>query len=172
GVHALGGGIGQGIAMAVGAALAGAEAKTVALVGDGGAMVDLGELATAAETKAEIVLVLMNDRGYGVIRNIQDAQFGGRRHYADLHTPDFRLLATSFGLRHQRVADVDDFANALDRALLAGGPQLLEVDMVAIGPFAQAFAGPPPGAASSACMACSPSSRSGCEAARSRTGAA
>jgi acetolactate synthase-1/2/3 large subunit len=48
------------------------------------------------------------------------------------------------------VAHAEDFANALDRALLAGGPQLLEVDMTAIGPFAQAFAGPPAGAASSA----------------------
>jgi acetolactate synthase I/II/III large subunit len=149
GVHALGGGIGQGIAMAVGAALAGAEAKTVALVGDGGAMVDLGELATAAETKAEIVFVLMNDRGYGVIRNIQDAQFGGRRHYADLYTPDFKLLAAAFGIAHQCVSRVEDFAPALDRALAASGPQLVEVDMVAIGPFAEAFAGPPAGAASS-----------------------
>jgi acetolactate synthase-1/2/3 large subunit len=149
GVHALGGGIGQGIAMAVGAALAGAEAKTVALVGDGGAMVDLGELATVAETTAEIVFVLMNDRGYGVIRNIQDAQFGGRRHYADLRTPDFKLLAAAFGIAHQRVSGVEDFAPALDRALAASGPQLVEVDMVAIGPFAEAFAGPPAGAASS-----------------------
>jgi len=150
GVHALGGGIGQGVAMAIGAALAHSPATTIALLGDGGTMVNLGELATVIDANVNIVLILMNDRGYGVIRNIQDAQFGGRRHYADLHTPDFRLLATSFGLRHQRVADVDDFANALDRALLAGGPQLVEVDMVAIGPFAQAFAGPPAGAASSA----------------------
>jgi acetolactate synthase I/II/III large subunit len=150
GVHALGGGIGQGVAMAIGAALARSPATTIALLGDGGTMVNLGELATVIDAKINIVLILMNDRGYGVIRNIQDAQFGGRRHYADLHTPDFRLLATSFGLRHQRVSDVDDFANALDRALLAGGPQLVEVDMVAIGPFAQSFAGPPAGAASSA----------------------
>jgi acetolactate synthase I/II/III large subunit len=150
GVHALGGGIGQGLAMAIGAALARSPATTIALLGDGGTMVNLGELATVIDAKINIVLILMNDRGYGVIRNIQDAQFGGRRHYADLHTPDFRLLATSFGLRHQRVSDVDDFANALDRALLAGGPQLVEVDMVAIGPLAQAFAGPPAGAASSA----------------------
>jgi acetolactate synthase-1/2/3 large subunit len=150
GVHALGGGIGQGVAMAIGAALARSPAKTIALIGDGGAMVNLGELATVVETKANIVLVLMNDRGYGVIRNIQDAQFGGRRHYADLHTPDFQLLAASFGMRHQRVADIDDFANALDRALLAGGPQLVEVDMAAIGRFPESFAGPPAGAAGSA----------------------
>jgi acetolactate synthase-1/2/3 large subunit len=150
GVHALGGGIGQGVAMAVGAALARPPGTTIALLGDGGTMVNLGELATVVDAKVNIVLILMNDRGYGVIRNIQDAQFGGRRHYADLHTPDFKLLAASFGLRHQRVAHAEDFANALDRALLAGGPQLLEVDMTAIGPFAQAFAGPPAGAASSA----------------------
>jgi acetolactate synthase-1/2/3 large subunit len=149
GVHALGGGIGQGVAMAIGAALAGMPAKTVALVGDGGAMVNLGELATAVDTKANIVFVLMNDRGYGVIRNIQDAQFGGRRHYADLHTPDFSLLAAALGLPHQRVSRIEDFGAALERALSASGPQLLEVDMVAIGPFAESFAGPPAGAAGS-----------------------
>jgi acetolactate synthase-1/2/3 large subunit len=150
GVHALGGGIGQGVAMAIGAALAGERAKTVALLGDGGLMVNLGELATAIETAADIVFVLMNDRGYGVIRNIQDAQFGGRRHYADLHTPDFGLLGAALGLPHQRIARVEDFAAALDRALAARGSQLVEVDMVAIGPFAEAFAGPPAGAAGSA----------------------
>ncbi len=150
GVHALGGGIGQGIAMAVGAALAGAQAKTVALIGDGGAMVNLGELATAVDAKADIAFVLMNDRGYGVIRNIQDAQFGGRRHYADLHTPDFKLIAAALGLAHQRVSRAEAFDQALARALSAGGPQLLEVDMVAIGPFAESFAGPPAGAAGSA----------------------
>jgi acetolactate synthase I/II/III large subunit len=147
GVHALGGGIGQGIAMAIGAAAAGSPAKTVALVGDGGAMVNLGELATAVEAQSEIVFVLMNDRGYGVIRNIQDAQFGGRRAYADLHTPDFSLLATALALPHQRVSRVAEFAGSFDRALSAKGPQLVEVDMSAIGPFAESFAGPPAGAA-------------------------
>jgi acetolactate synthase-1/2/3 large subunit len=113
-------------------------------------MVNLGELATVGDTEASIVFVLMNDRGYGVIRNIQDAQFGGRRYYADLHTPDFKLLAAAFGFHYQRVADVEDFGHALDRALLASGPQLIEVDMTAIGRFAESFAGPPAGAAGSA----------------------
>jgi acetolactate synthase-1/2/3 large subunit len=149
GVHALGGGIGQGVAMAIGASLAGERAKTVALLGDGGTMVNLGELATAADIKADIAFVLMNDRGYGVIRNIQDAQFGGRRHYADLHTPDFGLLCAALGIKHQKVSRIDEFPAAFDRALAASGPQLVEVDMVAIGPFAESFAGPPAGAASS-----------------------
>jgi acetolactate synthase-1/2/3 large subunit len=147
GVHALGGGIGQGIAMGIGASLAGVEKKCVTLLGDGGAQLMIGELATAVEVQANVVFVLMNDRGYGVIRNIQDAQYGGRRVYADILTPDFALLCRAVGLPHQRVADVARFAAVFDEALAADGPRLIEVDMAAIGPFHQSFAGPPAGAA-------------------------
>ena len=147
GVHALGGGIGQGIAMGIGAALAGVPAKTITLLGDGGAQLMLGELATAVEVQANIVFVLMNDKGYGVIRNIQDAQYGGRRVYADILTPDFSLVCRSIGLPHHSVAETAHFEAALARALAAAGPQLIEIDMVTIGPFGQSFAGPPAGAA-------------------------
>ncbi len=146
GVHSLGGGIGQGIPMAIGASLAG-EARTVALLGDGGSMLSLGEFASAVEEKAPVVFILMNDRAYGVIQNIQDAQYGARRHYSKPKGPDFKTFAASIDLAHMRVSRVEDFAAALDRAIATPGPQLLEVDMVAIGPFAQAFGGPPAGAA-------------------------
>ena len=48
-----------------------------------------------------MVFVLMNDRGYGVIRNIQDAQYGGRRIYADILTPDFAQVCQSVGFPHE-----------------------------------------------------------------------
>src|SRR5262249_59820709 len=64
GVHALGGGIGQGIAMAVGAALAGPQAETVALIGDRGGIVQLGELAHAAEASAGRPLFPVHDPGF------------------------------------------------------------------------------------------------------------
>jgi acetolactate synthase-1/2/3 large subunit len=150
GIHAAGGGIGQGISMAIGAALVEPFPKTVALLGDGGAMVNLSEFLTAVEERAEIVFVLMNDRGYGVIRNIQDAQYGGRRSYADLRTPDFAMLAASFGLPHLKVAVIDEFERAFDHALAEPGPYLIEIDMTAIGPYAEPFGGPPAGAAGKA----------------------
>jgi acetolactate synthase I/II/III large subunit len=150
GVHAVGGGIGQGIAMAIGAALAGEAAKTIALVGDGGSMLSIGELMTAVEERAAIVFVLMNDQAYGVIQNIQDAQYQGRRHYSKPAMPDFAGLAAALTLAHRRVARVEDFATELDAAISQAGPVLLEVDMLAIGPFAQAFGGPPAGAAGGA----------------------
>jgi acetolactate synthase-1/2/3 large subunit len=143
GVHALGGGIGQGVQMAIGAALAAGHRKTLCLVGDGGLQVNIGELATLVQEKAEVVVLLMNDGGYGVIRNIQDAYYGGRRYYSDLHTPDFAALAHSVALPHHRVGDLGQVGAVLRDALARSGPVLIELDMAAIGPFAKQFAGPP-----------------------------
>ncbi len=147
GVHALGGGIGQGLAMGIGAAIGAAASasgkKTFCLAGDGGFILNLGELATAVQERADMVIVLMNDQGYGVIKNIQDVQYGGRRHYVDLHTPDYAMLSASLKLRHARIADLAGAGAALARALAEPGPFLLEIDMLAIGKFKTAFAGPP-----------------------------
>ncbi|MEO0382618.1 MAG: thiamine pyrophosphate-binding protein [Pseudomonadota bacterium] len=147
GVHALGGGIGQGIAMGVGAALACKGQKAITLLGDGGAMLGLAEVITAVEERTPLVYVLMNDQAYGVIENIQDAQYDSRRHYSKLAVPAFDTFCASVGMPHTKVDTVDAFAGSLDAALQADGPQLIEVDMCSIGPFAEAFAGPPAGAA-------------------------
>ncbi|MCC5992195.1 MAG: thiamine pyrophosphate-binding protein [Rhodobacteraceae bacterium] len=147
GVHALGGGIGQGVAMGIGAALASAGPKAIVLIGDGGTQLGIAEMITAVEEKAPLVFVLMNDQAYGVIRNIQDAQYDSRHHYSALHTPDFATHCAAIGLSHRRIDDIAQFAPALDAALAADGPQLIEVDMLAIGPFAESFSGPPAGAA-------------------------
>lgn len=147
GVHALGGGIGQGIAMAVGAAIASPDARTVTLLGDGGAMLGIAELITAVDENANITFVLMNDAAYGVIENIQDAQYDGRRHYSALKTPNFAKLCDAIDLPHSKVTDITAFADTFDAAMKVEGPSLVEVDMIAIGPFAESFAGPPAGAA-------------------------
>ena len=147
GVHALGGGIGQGLAMGIGAAVGSAVTasgkKTFCLAGDGGFILNLGELATAVQERADMIIVLMNDKGYGVIKNIQDAQYGGRRHYVDLHTPDYAQLSKALALRHARISDLADVENGLKAALSEPGPFLLEIDMLSIGSFKTAFAGPP-----------------------------
>ncbi|MGH8670065.1 MAG: thiamine pyrophosphate-dependent enzyme, partial [Burkholderiales bacterium] len=143
GVHALGGGIGLGLSMAIGASIGAPGRKTVCLLGDGGLALSLGELATLVQENSDVVVVLMNYRGYGVIRNIWDAQYGGRRAYCDLHTPDFGALAQSMGLVHYAVRDRSQFAPVLREAFARAGPVLVEVDMNAVGPYATAFAGPP-----------------------------
>ena len=147
GVHALGGGIGQGIAMGIGAALVSGNPKAIVLLGDGGSQLMIGELATAVEARAPAVFLLMNDRGYGVIRNIQDAQYEGRRVYTDILTPDFGLICQAVGMAHERLAELGEFANVLERALARPEPCMIEIDMTAVGSFRESFAGPPAGAA-------------------------
>jgi acetolactate synthase-1/2/3 large subunit len=143
GVHALGGGIGQGLPMAIGAALAGGGRKTVLLAGDGGLQLSFGEFVTLVQEQADVLAIVMNDGGYGVIRNIQDDKFGGRHYLANLHTPDFQAFAASIGLASARAVDMPSFSAALAALGSRPGPALLEVDMVAFGPYASAFAGPP-----------------------------
>ena len=147
GVHALGGGIGQGLAMGVGVAVANAEhglgRKTVSLCGDGGFMLNLGELACAAQERADVVFIVMNDQRYGVIKNIQDDIYGSRHCYVELHTPDFGQLCASMQVPHHRLSDPAAARQTLAQALAQPGPVVVEVDMEAWGPFAVKFAGPP-----------------------------
>lgn len=147
GVHALGGGIGQGLAMGIGAAIGAATTasgkKTLTLVGDGGFVLNLGELATLVQEQADTAIILMNDQSYGVIKNIQDAVYGGRKHYVQLHTPDYALLSQSLQLEHVRIQDLSQFGPTLKAALGKKGPLLIEIDMLAIGGFKTKFAGPP-----------------------------
>ena len=146
GVHALGGGIGQGLAMAIGVAVAnqvhGLGRKTVALAGDGGFILNVGELACAAQEKADILLLLMNDGGYGVIKNIQDDIYGSRHCYVDLHTPNFAQLCAAMGVAHVPLGTESDTSAALALALKTKGPVMLEVNMKTFGAFKAKFAGP------------------------------
>ena len=142
GVHALGGGIGQGLPMAIGAALAAGGRPVYCLVGDGGLMLNPGEFATAVQEKTNFTLLLMNDKGYGVIKNIQTARYGARYCYVDLHTPDFQAYCEALGVRYLRVEDLKATAATLDRAKELTGPIVVEFVLEKIGYYSNDFAGP------------------------------
>ncbi len=147
GVHATGGGIGMGMPMAIGAAVGAAATqsgrKTLGLAGDGGFILNLGELATLVQEECDCLIVLMNDQRYGVIQNIQDASYGGRRCYVELHTPDYEQLCASIRLPHTRIQNLDDLPAQLAAAWAEKGPFQLEIDMRSIGSFKATFSGPP-----------------------------
>jgi acetolactate synthase-1/2/3 large subunit len=141
-IHALGGGIGQGLQHAIGAKVAAGDRKVYALVGDGGLSLNVGELTTAVQEKIDLTIILMNDGGYGVIRNILDANFGGRQMYSDVLAPDWQEYSSLLGIHSWRVRKASDFKEALQEANKTSGVNLIEVDMNAIGPFGVPFAGP------------------------------
>ncbi|MFH8569741.1 thiamine pyrophosphate-binding protein [Streptomyces sp. NPDC017993] len=136
-----GGGIGQGLGMGIGAALAHPDAPTLVMAGDGGLAVHLGELLTLAQERPRLTLVVFNDGGYGVLRNMQDRYFD-RRSGVDLATPDFAALAHATGLPYARIAAPDDAAPVLAAATASEGPTLVEVDLTALGPMKTPFTPP------------------------------
>ncbi len=142
-IHASGGGIGQGYQMALGAKLAMPDRVVVAIAGDGGFLVNCGELATAVQENIPVVLILFNDGGYGVLRNIQNKNYAGRNIAVELRSPDFLKLAEAFGLWSKRVENIGDFRPTLEEAIATNRPCLVEINMSAIGPFAEPFSGPP-----------------------------
>jgi acetolactate synthase-1/2/3 large subunit len=86
-------------------------------------------------------VVLFNDGGYGILRNLQDQHFDGRRFGVDLVTPDFPRMAESFGIWSGQVRSSVEMGPVLKEALAQDGPALIEVDMAAVGPMAAPFTG-------------------------------
>lgn len=140
-VFPVGGGIGQGLATGIGSALAVSEAPTVVLAGDGGLATHLGELATLAQERPWLVLVVFNDGGYGVLRNMQDEHVG-RRSGVDLFTPDIGRLASSLDLPHALVNRAEAFTEAFSKAVDHHGPYVVEVDVTSLAPAPRPFVPP------------------------------
>ncbi|MFD7072769.1 thiamine pyrophosphate-binding protein [Nocardioides sp. NPDC059952] len=136
-----GGGIGQGLGMGLGAAMGRPDEPTVVIAGDGGLAVHLGELLTLAQERPWLVLLVFNDGGYGVLRNMQEAR-GVDRAGVDLTTPDFAALAGALGLPYQRIGAAAEAATELDRAVARRGPVLVEVDLTSFGPMPRPFTPP------------------------------
>lgn len=140
-IFPLGGGIGQGLAMGIGAAIARPEVPALVVAGDGGLSVHLGELVTLGQEQPWLVLVVFNDGGYGVLRNMQDT-YMERRSGVDLFTPDFGALAQSVGVHYAKVTAAEKFDAALAAAVAVRGPAIVEVDVARVGPTPARFIPP------------------------------
>jgi acetolactate synthase-1/2/3 large subunit len=129
-----GGAIGQGLPVAVGAALACPDRPVLALEADGSALYTIQALWTMAREQLNVTVVIFNNRSYGIL-NVElarvGAQGGGPKASAqlDLSPPDvdFVALAKGLGVPAQRVDTAEALCTGLERALAEPGPKLLEV---------------------------------------------
>ncbi len=118
--------LGCALPMAIGAKLAQPELPVAALVGDGGVLFTVQELATAAELGLALPIIVWNNDGYGEIRdgmiarNIPPIGVSGRN-------PDFVALAQAFGGHGLRPTSPDALTDAVAHALQRPGPTLIEV---------------------------------------------
>ena len=133
----LSGSMGYGLPAAIAAKLARPEQAVVALAGDGCFQMTAQELQTAVQYGAAIVAIVANNRSLGTIRMHQERRYPGRVVATSLINPDFVALALSVGAEAERVTETRQFAAALQRALAAGRPALIELqlDTEAISPL-------------------------------------
>jgi len=124
--------LGYGLPAALGAAFAG-KGPVVALCGDGGMGYCLSELSTAAMYNLPIVVVVINDAGYGLFRYRQQRRFG-RASLVDLQSANYADIARAHGIAGVR-ADLTELPNAVERAMTSGKPSLIEVIGHFIPPF-------------------------------------
>lgn len=121
------GAMGYGVPAAVAASLRYPGRGVVALAGDGDFLMNGQELATAVQHGCEMLVVLVDNGAYGTIRMHQEREFPGRVSATRLANPDFAALARAYGGWSETVAQTEDFAPALERAMAQRGVRLLQV---------------------------------------------
>ncbi len=120
--------MGFGLPAAIGAALANPDRPVVCFSGDGSILMNLQELATAAELGLNIKLILLNNGALGLVRQQQDLFYSGNRFASDLSSsPDFCTIASAFGWSTLDLAQVNYDQATLEKTLKSPGPQFIHV---------------------------------------------
>ncbi len=123
------GAMGTSLPVAIGAQLASPRRRLVALCGDGGLCSMLGELETAVRERLKVVVVVLNDGGYGSIKAYQLARPGRRVFGVDHGNPNFAQVARAFGANGFQVWSRRALAGILQRAWRSRRPAVIEVHL-------------------------------------------
>ncbi len=140
------GAMGYGLPAAIAAALRHPERQVVALAGDGCFLMNGQELATAVQHDANLLVLVIDNGGYGTIRMHQEREFPGRVSATTLSNPDFAALARAYGCWSEMIERTEDFAPALARAQEHRGVRLLhirtDIEVISAGTTLSAMAAP------------------------------
>lgn len=122
------GGLGYGFPAALGAAVADTSRPVLAVSGDGGAMYSIAELATARQYDLPVTWLIVDDGGYGILREYMQDTFGEAT-ATELSRPDFVALAESFGVPAVR-ATPESLTEDLAKSLTEPGPSVVVLPAV------------------------------------------
>jgi acetolactate synthase-1/2/3 large subunit len=124
------GSMGYGVPAAIGAKFGLPEREVWAIVGDGGFMMNMQELATIAEHHLPVKIAIMEDRSLGMVRQWQNLLYHGNISHTNLVNPDFVKLADAFGIPGFRAKTYEEADKVIKDARAIDGPALItfEVD--------------------------------------------
>ncbi|MDO7172312.1 acetolactate synthase large subunit [Mariniflexile sp. AS56] len=102
------------------------ERKVISINGDGGFMMNSQELETAARLHLDLVVIILNDNAYGMIKWKQEAE-GFPKYGLDYGNPDFVKYAESFGATGYRPNSVEEFKNILKKSIDSKGIHVIDL---------------------------------------------
>ncbi len=111
---------------AIGAALSNPGRPVIALCGDGGLSMLLGDLATITQYNLPIKIVVFNNRSLGMVK-LEMEVAGLPDWQTDMHNPDFALVAKAMGMKGVTIRDPDDLKQGLREALSYKGAALINI---------------------------------------------
>ena len=118
--------MGAGLASAMMAKELYPNRKVISVNGDGGFMMNSQELETAGRLQLDLVIIILNDNAYGMIKWKQEGE-GFKDYGLDYNNPDFIKYAESFGAQGYRPTSVEDFNVTLEKALNSKGLQIIDL---------------------------------------------
>ena len=118
--------MGAGLPSAMTAAMLYPNRKVMAICGDGGFMMNSQELETAVRLKLNLVVLILNDSSYGMIRWKQ-AGMGFKDWGLEYDNPDFSMYAKSYGVTPHKIHENDSLPLVIDEAFNAGGVHLIDL---------------------------------------------
>ncbi|MFN5987712.1 MAG: biosynthetic-type acetolactate synthase large subunit [Chitinophagaceae bacterium] len=119
--------MGFGLPAAIGAKFGALDRTVVAVIGDGGFQMTLQELGTIMQTGVDVKILILNNQFLGMVRQWQQLFHDKRYSFVDILSPDYIMLAKSYGIDGAKVEHRDQLATAVKTMLESKGSYLLEV---------------------------------------------
>lgn len=119
--------MGFGLPAAIGAKFGALDRTVVAVIGDGGFQMTLQELGTIMQTGVDVKILILNNQFLGMVRQWQQLFHDKRYSFVDIQSPDYIMLAKSYGIVGAKVEHRTQLATAVKTMLESKGSYLLEV---------------------------------------------
>jgi acetolactate synthase-1/2/3 large subunit len=119
--------MGFGLPAAIGAKFGALDRTVVAVIGDGGFQMTLQELGTIMQTGVDVKILILNNQFLGMVRQWQQLFHDKRYSFVDIQSPDYIMLAKSYGIDGAKVEHRDQLAATVKTMLESKGSYLLEV---------------------------------------------
>jgi acetolactate synthase-1/2/3 large subunit len=119
--------MGYALPAAIGAKLGAPEKQVVAIMGDGGAQMNIQEFGTIMQFNPNVKILILNNRFLGMVRQWQELFHEKRYSFTDIQSPDFVQVAKGYGIDGKQISKREELRTGLKQMLDHNSSFLLEV---------------------------------------------